>query len=727
MHSNRTLLIVLISHCIALSGITAQSLKDLKTDGLDKVQHHMFREAIDPLSKYTAQKAGDKEVIFSLALSYYHINNLAESIRLLDLLIENTKNPEPHWLLYKALNKHRQKDFTNAIRLYKQCLQVLSKSDSERGYIKDQILRCSNGLALESKNQNVVVDNLGDKVNTIYDEYAPVLSPTYTSKLYFASARPESSGGKRNDEGFIDKDHGHYCSDMYSSVLDNGSWGGTEALSYMLNGPRNENILGFTNKGLVMYFFKGFTKYSGDILVDSFKHNTDQIINPQYFDCPLKPEAGDNDLYFVNDSIIIFSSARPGGYGGKDLYVSIHTYKGWTTASNLGDVVNSAYDEFSPYLAKDGKTLYFSSNNLHSIGGFDIFKTTYDPKKFAWSVPENMGIPINSADDDCYFRLSPDGHYAYFSSDRSESMGERDIYSAYFNDNLVCQQSREALPPAFLPEFVNYVLIEKKEVVEPKKDISPKVEKYNYTVNINPIYYEDDYNILTEENIIQLNILAELMVQHPLLKLVVSCHTIKSENANVEAYFTLKRAQQVTDYLVKKGVNNLQLLARGCGFNYPLVKMELSFKEKNPHIRLNKRIDFNISQGEEAGVTINYQVSNLSKALLDERGILLKDYENGLSYKVQFAATKQAYTGSLLIDVPDFVIENRPTNTLNYYMVGGNKNYSQIAETLQLIRKKGIAEAFVVPYINGWPISKGQAILLTSQYPDLNAYLSAGR
>jgi len=696
LHSNRNLLIVLISLWISIAGSYAQSVKDLKTDGLDKVQHYMYREAIEPLSKYLLQKPGDKEVMTSLAISYYHINNLSESIRLLDLLIENTKTPEPVWLVYKAFNKHRQNDFTNAIRLYKQSLQLLAKSDPQRSYIKDQIMRCATGLELERKRLNAVVENIGDKVNTIYDEYAPVLSPNY-----------------------------NYCSDMYSSILENGTWGNTEALSYMLNGPRHENILGFTNKGSVMYFFKGFTHFSGDILVDTFKKNNDQVINPQYYESPLKPEAGDNDLYFVNDSTIIFSSARTGGFGGKDLYITIHTTKGWTIPSNLGDVVNSDYDEFSPYLARDGKTLYFSSNNQHSLGGYDIFKSIYDPKKFIWSAPENLGIPINSADDDSFFRLSTDGHYAYFSSDRSKALGERDIFSVYFNDFLICQEPKTALIPAFLPEFVNYSQIEKKEVVVPKKEITPKEEKTNYNVTISPIYYEDEYNILTSQNIEQLDKLAELMIQHPILKLVISCHTAFGENANVESYFSLKRAEQAGDYLIKKGVNSQQILDRGCGFNYPLVKMELKTKEKSLQSRFNKRIDFNLINGQEAGVIINYQLANLSKALLDEKGILFKDYEKGLSYKVQFVTSKQAYSGNLLSDFPDFVIENRPTNALNYYMVGLNRTYSQIEETLMIIRKKGISEAVVVPYINGWPITKTQAQQLTNLYPDLNTYLSA--
>ena len=727
MPLNRNVLIVLISLCFTLSKTYSQSLKDLRASGLNKVQHLMYREAIDPLSKYLLQKPGDNEVMTSLAISHYYTNNLSESIRLLDLLLENNKSPDPLWYMYKAMNKHRQNDFTNAIRLYKQCIQVLPKSDSRRTFLKDQILRCATGLEIEGKKLNVVVENLGDKINTIFDEYAPILSPNYNTKLYFSSSRPESSGGKRNNEGFTDNVYGHNCSDMYSAFLENGTWSNTTALSYMLNGPRNENILGFTNKGSVMYFFKGFTQFSGDILVDTFKRNNDQVINPQYFDSPLKPELGDNDLYFVNDSVLIFSSSRAGGYGGRDLYITTHTYKGWTKASNLGETINSSYDECNPYLAKDGKTLYFSSNNLHSIGGYDIFKSIYDPKKFLWSAPENLGMPINSADDENYFRLSSDGHYAYFSSGRSESLGEHDIYSAYFNDYLMCQEFTEAMPPVFLPEFVNYVLIEKKEVEIPKAEAVQKEEKSLYTANISPIYYEDDYNILTPENIQQLDKIAELMIQHSILKVVISCHTSNGDNANVETYFSLKRAQQLGDYLIKKGVNNQQIISRGCGFNYPMVKMELKSKEKNLHTRFNKRLDFNIIYNQEAGVIINYQSTNLSKALLDAKGILLKDYDKGLAYRVQFAATKQAYGGALLSDFSDFVIESRPSNELNYYMVGINKTYKQIEETLLLLRQKGIQEAFVVPYINGWPITKSQALQLISQYPDLNVYLTGGK
>lgn len=686
------------------------------------MKYKQYPEALDMLNSYNANKPGDKEVLYAIALADFNTNKLSETVHILDVMIENTRNADPEWLLLKARAKHRLNEFTEAIRLYKQSIQVLPKTDSRRALLKDQIRRCATGLILERYRENVQVENLGDQVNTIYDEYAPLLSPNYDTKLYFTAAKPASSGNKRNDEGLSDALQGHYRGDMFAGYLQNGSWGNTESLSYLLNGPKSERILGFTNKGTILYFLRGFTEFSGDILVDTFKKNNDQIINPQYFESPLNPELGDNELSFINDSIIVFSSARAGGFGGKDLYISVRTIKGWTKATNLGPTVNSAYDEISPFLARNGKTLYFSSNSLNSIGGFDVFRVDYDPKIFSWSKPQNMGIPVNSADDDCYFKLNQDGHYGYFSSDRPASYGKRDIFSAYYSTELPCQQYDHQLPPAFLPEFVNYENIEKKpEAVQAE---TPKAtEKASYTVKTGPVYYEDDYNILTGQNIQQLDKLAELMILYPVIQAVVSCHTVESDNPVIESYLTLKRAEQVTDYLVKKGVNLKQVIARGCGYNYPLISSDLKGKDKNSKSKLNKRLDIQLVHTKEAEVTVEYESPGLSAGLLNEKAVWYKALQSGLSYRVQFAATRQAYNGTQLTGFKDIIIEKRPSADLNFYMVGLATGYDQIQEILGSVIQAGKTDAFIMAYIDGWPVNKSQAQAYKDQYPDLSKYI----
>lgn len=130
---------------------------------------------------------------------------------------------------------------------------------------------------------------------------------------------------------------------------------------------------------------------------------------------------------------LFFSSDRPGGYGGRDIYMVRKMGNGkWGEPENLGPMVNTPWDDDAPYFHPDGKTLYYSSDGPNSIGGWDIFVTEYVEDENKWLTPLNMGYPVNTPDDDIYFVLSADGRTGYYSSGKEGGYGEKDIYTIYF-------------------------------------------------------------------------------------------------------------------------------------------------------------------------------------------------------------------------------------------------------------------------------------------------------
>ncbi|MBA3901197.1 MAG: OmpA family protein, partial [Bacteroidetes bacterium] len=140
-----------------------------------------------------------------------------------------------------------------------------------------------------------------------------------------------------------------------------------------------------------------------------------------------------------NGKTIYFSSLRKGGIGGFDIYKSNLKADGsWGEAINLGPEINTKHDENSPFMTEDGATLYFSSKGHNSIGGFDIFFSKLENKK--WESAKNMGRPINSTADDTYYFPYNNGKNALYSSARPEGMGGNDIYKITFLDE---------------PEFIN--------------------------------------------------------------------------------------------------------------------------------------------------------------------------------------------------------------------------------------------------------------------------------
>ena len=121
---------------------------------------------------------------------------------------------------------------------------------------------------------------------------------------------------------------------------------------------------------------------------------------------------------------LFFASRRTGGLGGKDIYMTRKLPTGeWALPQNLGDVVNTPYDEDFPNLFYDGQTLYFSSKGHNSIGGYDYFKTEWDAEKNTWSKPINLGYPLNTPLDNICISFTEDQRHAYVSTWRKDSRG----------------------------------------------------------------------------------------------------------------------------------------------------------------------------------------------------------------------------------------------------------------------------------------------------------------
>ncbi|MEM8863898.1 MAG: hypothetical protein AAGD96_36780, partial [Chloroflexota bacterium] len=314
--------------------------------------------------------------------------------------------------------------------------QSLPSNHEHRGMVRDAIRRCANGLRLQFREGMAYVENMGTSINTKYDEFGANQSPNYNNRLYFSSARPGSMGGLRNHFGRPDELMGQYRNDMYSIIKQEDQWQNLRPLHYFLNSPQHEVVFGFNQNGRVLYYYKGNQLEGGQIFVDTFRQGN-QILASDPFFGPVDALATFTAPHFVDSKTILFASRRAGGYGGFDIYQTTYISGEWTEPQNLGPDINTSYDETTPYLAADGKTLYFSTNNSNtSIGGFDVFKSVYNSELKRWSKPYNLGLPINSTGDDTHLKLAKDGYTAYFTSNRKDGLGKRDIYVAYFFDYL---------------------------------------------------------------------------------------------------------------------------------------------------------------------------------------------------------------------------------------------------------------------------------------------------
>ena len=233
------------------------SARKLKAEGLEYYSHQKYQEAAKLLLKYQRVKPNDLEVRFKLGVCYYQTNFIENAEKYLTYAIESDKKVNPLAYYYMGRSRHANNDFKKAIQYYKLFLKKAKSSASERPHVKDAILRCANGIRLNSQEELALVENLSDKVNSVGDDFAPLLSPNFDNKLYFSSSRRGNIGGLRNKEGLRDDQFGQYNADIYSSVIINGEWAATTPMSSLINGPKNDLVLEFNGDGSIMYFFQG--------------------------------------------------------------------------------------------------------------------------------------------------------------------------------------------------------------------------------------------------------------------------------------------------------------------------------------------------------------------------------------------------------------------------------------------------------------------------------------
>ena len=269
---------------------------------------------------------------------------------------------------------------------------------------------CNYAIAYPS-NDEISIHNLGDSINTAAPEYFPYFS-IKDSVLFFM----RKLNIRRED--------------FYTSTLTNNGFTKAKLLEDSINFADKKGSVSFLPDMQTLYFAadypeQGYGRYDIYKSIKAGTHwttpkNLGHNVNNDYWDSAPSISPDGNALYF--------SSNRPGGLGGIDLYVAFKNEKGgWEEAMNLGPQINTSGDEQTPFIHADNNSLYFSSTGWPGYGGADFF-VVHQKIDGNWTTPLNLGYPINTFDNEGSIAVASNGVDAYIASDRSDSRGGLDIY-----------------------------------------------------------------------------------------------------------------------------------------------------------------------------------------------------------------------------------------------------------------------------------------------------------
>lgn len=330
-----------------------------------------------------------------------------------------------------GLAYHQREDFESAIASYDRFMRLYDgKTHDSLEMARKRVVECGHGKELVKETEYQVV-NLGPDINSEYSEYVPLLKADH-SYMLFTSRRPINTSSKLTPDNKIIKGERlskfdmEYHEDIFKSdYLTDSKWSAPCRYDYSTRkNSMHDACVSLSFDGKTIFNYRGDN--NGDLytasIVDGKWTKTVPLkgINTKYREDHIALTHDGKTAYFISD--------RPGGQGGKDLWKSnLIADNEWSAPENLGPTVNTPYDEEGVFIHPDGKTIYFSSRGHNTMGGFDIFETTFEDGK--WSQPLNMGYPTNSPDDDVFFILSSDGKTAYLSSVKEDGYGMQDIYA----------------------------------------------------------------------------------------------------------------------------------------------------------------------------------------------------------------------------------------------------------------------------------------------------------
>lgn len=353
-----------------------------------------YISAIEQYNKIFLADSLNKELNFKMGVCYYYLKDYDKSEA---HLLKSSSAVSIELFRYKAAIAHAKMKFKKATNFYNAYKLIAGKKEMTNDEIKQQVEKVKFAELSLANKRDVLVSNFSE-VNTENQEKGSYIIAD-ESKLVYNSNR-----------------------NLYSIEKKNNSFTTPQIIN-------NDKIVGLSTDGQTMYVVRDGDIYEARMGLDKWEEAVKMggNINSEYNESGVTITLDDKIMYFVSD--------RPGGFGGKDIYKVMRLPNGaWSRALNMGPIVNSSYDEETPFIHSDKKTLYFSSKGHQNMGGYDVFKTVFE--NGIWNEPQNLKYPINSVDDELSYTIVGSGKVAYYTGYSEIGKGGTDIFKVVLKDEF---------------------------------------------------------------------------------------------------------------------------------------------------------------------------------------------------------------------------------------------------------------------------------------------------
>ena len=631
--------------------------KTLKRIAENALKQNDPNTAIFYLETYTKQYKQDANGKFLLGIAYMQVRDYDRSQRMFLNAYNTDKKKSAEALYFHALMQKSNSKYDSAkVNFQKFKKEYKGKEKALKRQATKEIAYCDSVSKIIKLKNKILVQHLDTTINKVHVEAAPLNLDENT--MVYTSFRTEER--EFSEEGSTQTKQRK----LYVARKKNGKWKFDGEFAENINSEEyNTGNAALSPDKKRMYFTRCKPNFKGEMIcaiyVSEFIDKAwsepvrlpKEINNPKYTSTmpaiTTDPVKGNEIIYFVSNRK---------GKGKLDIWYSVYDKKkkSYKPARNAGIKLNTPQNEITPYFDNDTRTLYFSSDGLGGLGGYDIYRVKGNGNK--WGLPENVGQPLNSGADDIYYSLSPSRNEGFFVSNRKGGNALKnstccdDIY-AFKNGDYVkvslkgnvtdMMDKHDMVKDAVVEIYIKdkftgskllvkttktnslgnyqanleagqqyYVLVKKPEYLGSSFEVSTEevfsykeigedlhlVKKPKAAVRIPNVTYESDKSKISEKGKMVLDsTVLKLMLENPEIIVEIQAHTDSKGSEQYNLKLSQKRAEEAVNYLLSKGINPQRLVPKGYGESLPIAPNENSDGTDNPVGRAkNRRTDFKI-------------------------------------------------------------------------------------------------------------------------------------